>query len=119
MVKDVVAALRVENDELRERVRQLGEHLASTKFVFPRDLGLTPTQIVLVRHLLTRDFITRQSAMTLLYSDRADDVRGANNVDVHISRIRQKLSPSGVQIENVWGTGWRILDRLAVAARFS
>lgn len=115
---DRVAALREENDELRERVRQLGEQLASTKFAFPRDLGLTPTQILILRHLLTRDVITRNSAMLLLYSDRAHDEPGLNNVDVHISRIRRKLRPAGIQIENVWGRGWRVVDREAVAARF-
>lgn len=118
MVTPAAIALREENDELREHIRQLTEQLASTKFAFPRDLGLTPTQEVVLRHLLTRDVITRRSTMLLLYSDRADDVLGENNIDVHISRIRQKLGPSGIQIENVWGRGWRVVNREAVAARF-
>lgn len=111
-------ALREENDELRERVRQLTEQLASTSFQFPPEARLTPTQSTITRHLLTRDLITRESTNTLLYSARASDEPLPNNIDVQISRIREKLVPYGIQIENIYGKGWRIVDRAAAAARF-
>ncbi|WP_421581112.1 winged helix-turn-helix domain-containing protein [Shinella sp. M31] len=114
---DAAIALREENDELRERLRQLTEQLASTQFLFPRELGLTPTEETLFRHLLTRDVATRRSSMTILYSDRGEEP-GENNIDIHIMRLRRKIGPQGVVITNVRGRGWRIDNREALAARF-
>lgn len=116
-MKNASLALREENDELRERLRQLTEQLASTKFLLPRELGLTPTEETLFRHLLTRDVATRRSAMTILYSDRGEEP-SENNIDIHIMRLRRKLGSQGVVITNVWGRGWRIEGREAIAARF-
>lgn len=34
-------------------------------------------------------------------------------VDVHISRLREKLEGSGLRIETVWGTGYRLVEEKA------
>lgn len=34
---------------------------------------------------------------------------GHRTVDVHVARLREKLSGSGVRIETVWGTGYRLV----------
>ena len=34
---------------------------------------------------------------------------GHRTVDVHVARLREKLSDSGVRIETVWGTGYRLV----------
>lgn len=119
MVRDAVAALREENDELRERVRQLGEELASSRFSFPWELGLTRTQTLILNHLLTRDTITRRSTNLVLYSDRGGTEPSDHTIVVQISHIRRKLRPIGIEIATVHGSGWRMVDRENVAARFS
>lgn len=118
MVTNALAALREENDELRERVCQLTEELASTRFVFPRELRLTASETVVFRHLLSRDVINRRSAMLLLHAGRPGDEPDEHLVDVHIMRIRRKVAALGIRIENIWGQGWRVLDRELVMARF-
>jgi len=35
---------------------------------------------------------------------------GHRTVDVHVARLREKLSGSGVRIETVWGTGYRLVQ---------
>jgi DNA-binding response OmpR family regulator len=34
----------------------------------------------------------------------------ARTVDVHVARLREKLRGSGVKIETVWGTGYRLVE---------
>ena len=34
---------------------------------------------------------------------------GHRTVDVHVARLRDKLADSGVHIETVWGTGYRLV----------
>ena len=34
---------------------------------------------------------------------------GHRTVDVHVARLRDKLTGSGVRIETVWGTGYRLV----------
>jgi len=35
---------------------------------------------------------------------------GARTVDVHVARLREKVRRSGVRIETVWGTGYRLVE---------
>jgi DNA-binding response OmpR family regulator len=42
-----------------------------------------------------------------VWDDEADAV-GSNTIDVHVGRVRAKLSGSGAQIETVRGLGYRM-----------
>jgi two-component system response regulator ResD len=73
-----------------------------------RTLPLTPKEFDLLlafSHLpnvvLDRDRLLDLAWGTSFYGHRT--------VDVHVARLREKLSGSGVRIETVWGTGYRLV----------
>jgi len=73
-----------------------------------RPLPLTPKEfdlLVAFAHLpnvvLDRDRLLDLAWGTSFYGHRT--------VDVHVARLREKLSGSGVRIETVWGTGYRLV----------
>jgi DNA-binding response OmpR family regulator len=73
-----------------------------------RALPLTPKEFDLLlafSHLpnvvLDRDRLLDLAWGTSFYGHRT--------VDVHVARLREKLSGSGVRIETVWGTGYRLV----------
>lgn len=72
--------------------------------------GLTNAEIKIIDILMTRDIVRYESIMTLLYGDRvADrDIPDINILKVHISKMRPKLEIKGIEIETVWGIGYRL-----------
>jgi DNA-binding response OmpR family regulator len=74
-----------------------------------RSLPLTPKEFDLLlafAHLpnivLDRDRLLDLAWGTSFYGHRT--------VDVHVARLREKLANSGVRIETVWGTGYRLVS---------
>jgi DNA-binding response OmpR family regulator len=65
----------------------------------------------LVELLLRRSpaVVTRRMIALQVWDDEADAV-GSNTIDVHIGRVRSKLSGSGAQIETVRGLGYRMSE---------
>lgn len=108
---DAVADLRAENDELRERVRQLEDLLRPSAVTVPPQWRLTATEAAVFRHLVSRPMATFGSLEAALYSDRADDCPDRRILSVWIWKLRRKVEPHGVRIETVWGQGWRLHDR--------
>jgi hypothetical protein len=98
--------LRDENDELRERVRQLEEHLRQ-KFLSPPHLGFTRTEDVLLGCLLSREVARRDFMHWALYSDRTDeDIPDIKALDSLICILNRKLKRIGIRILNKWGVGY-------------
>lgn len=103
-----VAELRAENEELRETIAQLREALCPP-VVYPASWGLTPHESTLLRTMACRPVATRRALMLALYGDRdADDMPGPENVDATIWRMRKKLRPHGIEIQNVLRVGFRL-----------
>ncbi len=114
LVARVEAVLRRSNARLEvesERVAlgdlqiDAGNRLAT---IAGRDLVLTPREFDL---LLT---LARFPGRALHREQLLDLVWGATfyshrSVDVHVARIREKLRGSVLQIETVWGSGYRLL----------
>jgi DNA-binding response OmpR family regulator len=75
-------------------------------------LSLTGIETALVELLLRRfpAVVTRRTIATQVWEDEADAV-GSNTIDVHIGRVRAKLSGSRAQIETVRGMGYRLVER--------
>jgi DNA-binding response OmpR family regulator len=71
---------------------------------------MTATESALVELLLRRSpaVVTRRQIATQIWDDEASAV-GSNTIDVHIGRVRSKLSKSRARIETVRGTGYRIV----------
>lgn len=106
---DLVAKLEEENDFLRERVRQLEEHLLSIdEKLIPVEWALTGRESKVFRALVSREFATKEFIMEFLYSDRPNDLPEMKIVDVFICKMRAKLKPYSVKIHTVWGSGYRV-----------
>lgn len=102
-----VARIVEENEELREQVRQLQELLGLTIEV-PLMLGLTGKEAALLGFLMKRDLVTKEAAMIVLYGDRLDELPEEKIIDVFVCKMRPKLAPVGIEIDTVWGRGYRM-----------
>ncbi|ANM12075.1 winged helix-turn-helix domain-containing protein [Rhizobium sp. N324] len=104
---DLVDLQRDRIEFLEERIRQLEEALMPASIPVPVEYQLTANEARVYAHLASRDFGTRQSIMTALYSDRLEEPE-MKIVDVFVCKMRRKLKPFGVRIETVWGQGYRL-----------
>ncbi len=73
---------------------------------------LTATETALVELLLRRSpaVVTRRIIAEQVWEDEAEAV-GSNTIDVHVGRLRAKLSGSQSRIETVRGTGYRLVPQ--------
>jgi len=79
--------------------------------VADRAVTLTAIETSLVELLLRRSpaVVTRRTIATQVWEDEADAV-GSNTIDVHVGRVRAKLSESRAHIETVRGIGYRLVE---------
>jgi DNA-binding response OmpR family regulator len=70
---------------------------------------LTGTEMGLLEILLRRapSVVTRRAMALHVWEDEADAV-SSNTIDVHVGRLRGKISDSRARIETVRGTGYRL-----------
>jgi DNA-binding response OmpR family regulator len=101
--------------EVRSKQLQLGNHVIDLDrreaHVHGRALPLTPKEFDLLATfayfpnvVLDRDRLLDLAWGTSFYAFRT--------VDVHVARLREKLKGSGVRIETVWGTGYRLEEEV-------
>jgi two-component system cell cycle response regulator CtrA len=100
-------AIEAENLLLRERVDQL-ETLLGWRMPAPLAFSLTPSEAKVFGVLMQRDLATKKLILGTLYGDRPDGGAEDKIADVFVCKIRAKLKRFGVEIETVWGTGWRM-----------
>lgn len=98
--------LETELERMRQRVDALTE-VIGLKEPLPAHWSLSPSQSIIVTVLMRRDFVSREVLMQLVYSNR-DEPPDDRALDRMISKARDRLSPHGVTIENLYGRGWRI-----------
>jgi DNA-binding response OmpR family regulator len=74
-------------------------------------LSLTATEFAILELLLRRapSVVTRRAIAEHVWPDELDPV-GSNTIDVHIARLRAKLSGADVRIVTVRGAGFRVTD---------
>lgn len=106
----VITDLQREIAILRERVRQLEEALVPASIAVPLEFGLTGAEARVFAHLASRDVATKQSLMLALYGDRPDEPE-IKIVDVFVCKLRKKVARFGVNIETIWGQGYRLANR--------
>jgi DNA-binding response OmpR family regulator len=72
---------------------------------------VTATEAALVELLLRRapSVVTRHTIAVQVWDDESDAV-GSNTIDVHVARLRTKLSGSQARIETVRGSGYRLVE---------
>jgi two-component system, cell cycle response regulator CtrA len=116
---DVVArldAVEGENDMLRARIAQL-EELLGFSLKAPIVLRLTGSEGSVFGALMARDLVTKEHVMAALYRNYAKDEAEIKIVDVFICKIRKKLKPFKIEIETVWGVGYRMNTAMKALAR--
>jgi len=91
------------------RVQQM-THALHQALVDGRPLAVTTTELAILELLLRRTpaVVTRQSIALNVWPVEADGI-GSNTIDVHLARLRAKLSGSRSRIETVRGVGYRLL----------
>jgi DNA-binding response OmpR family regulator len=74
-----------------------------------RQLTLTPKEFDLLATMagFTGVALDRDQLLDLVWGT---SFYAARTVDVHVARLREKLRRSGVKIETVWGTGYRLVE---------
>lgn len=104
----LIERLEVENDELRERVRQLEAQLFGAEEDLPIEFRLSPHERQWLRCVLARKgVVTRSALMCALYSGGSIDREPEQKiVDVFACKIRRKLAPFGIKIVTSWGEGY-------------
>jgi len=73
-------------------------------------INLTYTELGILELLLQRSpaVVTRRSIALQVWQDEADAV-GSNTIEVHVARLRSKLSAAHIRIETHRGVGYRLL----------
>lgn len=107
--------LRVENETLREQVRQLKQQLVEGGKNAPLSWGLTDRERRLYAHMASRELVTRESCMAVMYGHMIAPP-DPKIIDVWLCKLRKKLAPHGVHIETHWGIGWSLPQKSARAA---
>lgn len=107
--------LRAENETLREQVRQLKRQLVEGGKNAPLSWGLTDHERRLYAHMTSRELVTRESCMAVLYGHLLASP-DEKIVDVWLCKLRRKLAPHGLRIVTHWGVGWSIAEKKARAA---
>jgi DNA-binding response OmpR family regulator len=104
---DYAAMLEAENETLRERVRQLEDMLGAT-FEAPIEFGLTRTENAILGLLSRVELATKETILSQLYSERPNQEPHIKIIDVFVCKMRRKLKPFDIVVENVWGRGYML-----------
>lgn len=77
-----------------------------------KQLSLTGTELGILEALMRHSpAVMRRQAIAQHVWDHEADAMGSNTIDVHLARLRSKLSGGMVSIETVRGIGYRIVAR--------
>ena len=73
-------------------------------------VALTSTELAIIELLMRRSpsVVTRRMIAVHVWDDDSDPV-GSNTIDVHVGRVRSKLSTSTARIQTVRGSGYRLV----------
>ncbi len=102
-----VQTLETQNDELRGRIEQL-EELLGMRIEAPIEFGFTGAEARLFGLLTRVELVTKEKAMFALYATRIDAEPEIKIIDVFVCKMRKKLEPYKIEINTVWGQGYRL-----------
>lgn len=111
-----IEGLEAENERLRDRIAQL-EDAMGLDFVAPLEWRLTRAETALFGVLLAREFATKEALLAGVARDPTGDAPEIKIVDVFVCKARRKLRPFGIEIETIWGRGYRLTPESKAAAR--
>jgi len=102
------AALELENNELRQRVRDLEREIYGAPWRAPVELGLTRSEELILAVLVGREQVSKRFLFNELYGMRLDDVPADKIFDVFVCKLRAKLKPHNLEILTHWGRGYSL-----------
>jgi DNA-binding response OmpR family regulator len=110
------AALEAEAQRLRDRIEEL-ETERGVGFCAPVEWRLTGHQADAFGAILKAkaDVVSKESIYNALYGGLSDVE--LKIVDVFVCKLRQKIEPFGIEIETVWGRGYRMSPEMKRRAR--
>jgi DNA-binding response OmpR family regulator len=108
--------LEVENEMLRERVRDLEKEIGLAAEAPPM-FGLTRSEAVMFGVLLNNRICQASTFMSALFSLDVDDPPEEKILDVWICRMRKKLKPFGIEIKTHHGVGYDMPEVSKARAR--
>lgn len=102
-----------EIERLRDRVEQLEDILGIGNTVTKQlsaTFGLTQCQAKILGILLNRSMATKDAMYFALYGDRPESDQPQSDAVVrkHFVGLRRSLKPAGVEIEAIYGQGWKL-----------
>lgn len=111
-----IEGLEAENGRLRDRIAQLEEAMG-LDFIAPLEWRLTRAETALFGVLLAREIATKEALLTGIVRDPTGEAPEIKIVDVFVCKARRKLRPFGIEIETLWGRGYRLSPEVKALAR--
>jgi two-component system cell cycle response regulator CtrA len=100
-----IDTLEEENERLTQKLSVATIHEKEEAVVYPLSLRLTSQQGTILSVLIKREWASSGALHSILRTRAQDD---GNLVGMQICKLRKKLRPLGVEIETMWGRGYRI-----------
>lgn len=94
-------------EDLEQQVQDLETALTEPLPEFLH-IELTKSERVLLGLLASRPLVSKATFMMAHYSTRGDDQPLEKIIDVFVCKLRRKLKQAGLEIETVWGQGYRL-----------
>lgn len=105
----IIAELRERVEYLEEELRRKDEQLHPKDVPLYEGLRLTNKETLLLEALIaSRNVCTREHAMNRLYRSPDEEPDAVKILDVFMHKLRAKLREIDVQVETIWGRGWRM-----------
>lgn len=105
LARERIEQLKNQNEYLQELIKDERDRLAPFK-CFPVDWGFTPTETKVLAALLSRELLSRDNLMTVMYLPHERDEIDPKIVDVIVCKVRAKLKRLGASIYTRLGMGW-------------
>ena len=116
-LRDALRRLRAENEELFAENESLRAALYGEAPSFAA-LGLRRQQRTLLSLLMRFDSVTHEQAHAAFEADLPTaDGRSANYPSVILRHLRRDLAPRGVELENIYGVGFRLTPEVKARIR--
>ncbi len=99
-----------ELDRLRDYVSQM-EEAFGLNLSLPNEFGLTPLEMKIVGLLTLQSIVSKEMIFAGLYGSRNEcDQPDIKTIDVHICKLRRKLSAKDISIKTYHGMGYYVED---------
>lgn len=123
-MSDITSRLRAktemlenENEHLRFRIEEL-ERLIGLDVEAPIVFGLTSREACMFGALMARDMCLKEHLMASIYGALPDDdVAEPKIIDVFVCKMRKKLRSFDIEVETIWGKGYRLSSENKVTAQ--